>query len=69
MKEMDKEAQATLERLALKEDTKRKKKKVVLALLQQCKDEGMTVEDVEDICKWATYKARQTTLHGGLTLG
>lgn len=66
---MDKEAQATLERLALKEDTKRKKKKVVLALLQQCKDEGMTVEDVEDICKRATYKARQTTLQGGLTLG
>ena len=38
------------------------------ALLQQCKDEGMTVNDVADICKWATDKAQQATLRGGLAL-
>jgi len=51
-----------------KDEIRQRKKKIVLALLQQCKDEGMTVNDVADICKWATDKAQQATLRGGLAL-
>ena len=45
-----------------------KEEKIVLALLKQCKDEGMTVDDVKRICDRAVLKAQKTTLREGLTL-
>ena len=67
-KTMNKEAQAAIDRICQKDEIRQRKKKIVLALLQQCKDEGMTVNDVADICNWATDKAQQATLRGGLAL-
>ena len=49
-KTMNKEAQAAIDRICQKDEIRQRKKKIVLALLQQCKDEGMTVNDVADIC-------------------
>lgn len=39
-----------------------KMRKIVLTLLQQCKDEGLTVSDVRRICEMATSAALDTTL-------
>lgn len=44
------------------------RKKIVLALLQQCKDEGLTVDEVEMLCKEVVIRAKGTTLRGGLTI-
>lgn len=50
-------------------DTKRKAcKKIALALLQQCKDEGLTVGDLECVFEIARSRGMETTLHAGLTL-
>ena len=44
------------------------RKKIVLALLQQCKDEGLTVDEVEMLCKEVVIRAKGTTLRDGLTI-
>lgn len=50
-------------------DTKRKAcKKIALALLQQCKDEGLTVGDLECVFEIARSRGMETTLRAGLTL-
>lgn len=45
-----------------------KLEKIVLTLLQQCKDEGLTVSDVKHVCDVASGRALDATLHDGLTL-
>ena len=54
--------------LKIRDETERKKRKIVLALLQQCKDEGLSVSDVNDICVWARCQALKATLRDGLIL-
>ena len=54
--------------LKIRDETERKKRKIVLALLQQCKDEGLSVSDVNDICVWARCQALEATLRDGLIL-
>lgn len=57
-----------LRELEIRDEKERKKRKIVLALLQQCKDEGLSVADVNDICVWARCQALKATLRDGLIL-
>lgn len=51
-----------------KKEFEEKKKKIVLALLQQCKDEGLTVKQVESVCETAAKVAGAvTSLRAGIT--
>lgn len=45
------------------------RKRIALALLQQCKDEGLTVDEVEMVCQEAVRRVKQATLRDGLTIG
>lgn len=55
-------------RWAAKNEFAEKKKKIVLALLQQCKDEGLTVKQVESVCETAAKVAGNvTSLRAGIT--
>ena len=59
---------AYLRELKIRDEKELKKRKIVLALLQQCKDEGLSVADVNDICMWARCQALKATLRDGLIL-
>lgn len=59
---------AHLHELKIRDEKELKKRKIVLALLRQCKDEGLSVSDVNDICSWARYQVLNATLRDGLTL-
>lgn len=58
-----------LEEADLRRSRAERRKKIVSALLEQCRDEGMTVQDVQVICKAAAIRAASsTTLRAGLAL-
>lgn len=59
---------AYLRELKIRDEKELKKRKIVLALLQQCKDEGLSVSDVNDICIRARYHALKASLRDGLTI-
>lgn len=42
--------------------------KIALALLEQCKSEGLSVSDVEDVCNSMVHHLSSTSLRDGLTL-
>lgn len=45
-----------------------KLEKIVLTLLQQCKDEGLTVSDLKLVCEMASRRVLDATLREGLAL-
>lgn len=57
-----------LRELEIRDEDELKKRKIVLALLRQCKDEGLSVSDVNDICIRARYHALKASLRDGLTI-
>lgn len=57
-----------LERVEERAARRETRKKIALALLQQCKDEGLTVDEVEMLCKEVIIRAKGTTLRDGLTI-
>ena len=58
-----------LRALEIRDEKELQKRKIVLALLQQCKDKGLSISDVNDICLWASRQVLTATLRDGLTLG
>lgn len=62
------EERITLEELRERDRKQQVCQKIALALLQQCKDEGLTVGDLECLFEIARARSMDTTLHAGLAL-
>ncbi len=65
---MKPEEKAQLEDLALRGKREAHLLTFALTLLQQCKDENLTMEEMDSVISTIKYCAARTTLRDGLTL-
>lgn len=54
--------------LALRDKRQDHVNKFALALLQQCKDKGLSIREVDTVIEIIKRRITETTLHDGLTL-
>lgn len=62
------EEQAGLELLKQQDERKARLMEFALTLLQQCKDENLTMKELDSVMSTIKYYADGTTLRDGLTL-
>lgn len=65
---MTSEEQVRLEQLKQRNERKDRLMKFALTLLQQCKDENLTMKELDSVISIINHYAVKTTLRDGLTL-
>ena len=68
VRRMNPACEKDLEDLKRRDERDAHLKKFALALLQQCKDENLTMKELDSVVSTIKYYADRTTLRDGLTL-